>query len=274
MGFFARLKTGWRLAKDSFTVLRKQPELMVFPLISGVAGLLFIALLFGGSYVIGAFESQALGIAVLFVFYLGTSFLAAFFNGGLVYSARNAFEGRDPSVKRGLREAWTHVRPLLAYAIISAIVGLLLRAIENQDNLAAQVAAIFVSVAWSVVTYFIIPVIIFEDVGVREMFERSGETFKNTWGETAGANFGIGLFSFAVMAVGLLIAAAIMLLFTSSAGTGGFVVGAVIAGTMLLGIFLFVSALGVVAKTALYVYATTGERPSEFRNVDFERVGR
>jgi hypothetical protein len=274
MGFFARLKTGWRLAKDSFTVLRKQPELMVFPLISGVAGLLFIALLFGGSYVIGAFESQALGIAVLFVFYLGTSFLAAFFNGGLVYSARNAFEGRDPSVKRGLREAWTHVRPLLAYAIISAIVGLLLRAIENQDNLAAQVAAIFVSVAWSVVTYFIIPVIIFEDVGVREMFERSGETFKNTWGETAGANFGIGLFSFAVMAVGLLIAAGIMLLFTSSAGTGGFVVGAVIAGTLLLGIFLFVSALGVVAKTALYVYATTGERPSEFRNVDFERVGR
>lgn len=272
MGFFGRLKTGWRLAKDSFSVLRKQPELMVFPLISGVAGLLFIALLFGGGYVAGAFESDVLGFGVLFLFYLGTSFIAAFFNGGLVYSARNAFEGRDPSVKRGLSEAWRHVGPLLAYAVVSAVVGLVLRAIQNQDNLVGTIVAMFVSVSWSIITYFIIPVIIFEDVGVGEMFTRSGETFKNTWGETAGANFGIGLFSVVIMVVGALIAGAIMLLFTSSAGSGGFVVGAAIAGTLLLVTFLFVSALGVVAKTALYVYATTNERPSEFQNVDFESV--
>ncbi|MFB6178162.1 MAG: hypothetical protein ABEI77_00375, partial [Halorientalis sp.] len=84
MGIFARLKMGWNLSMDSLHVLRENPELALFPLISGIAGLLYIALLFGGSAVVGLFDSQSTGLVVLFLSYLGTSFIAAFFNAGLV----------------------------------------------------------------------------------------------------------------------------------------------------------------------------------------------
>ncbi len=268
MGIFARLKMGWNLSMDSFRVLRKNPELALFPVISGIAGLLYIALLFGGSYVTGLFETQNMGVVVLFLLYLGTSFIAAFFNAGLVYSAREAFQGRNPSVKSGIAEAWGHKGPLFAWAVISAVVGLIVRAIEQQDNLVADIVAMLFSAAWSIITYFIIPVIVFEDVSVTGMFKRSGETFKNTWGETAGAHFGVGLVSLVFMLVGLAIAVAVFFLL---GGSAGFVVAAAIGAVALLAMFLVSSALGAIAKTALYVYATEGERPSEFENVDFER---
>ena len=45
MRIFSRLKMGWNLSMDSLRVLREQPTLTLFPAISGIAGLLFIALL-------------------------------------------------------------------------------------------------------------------------------------------------------------------------------------------------------------------------------------
>ena len=218
-----------------------------------------------------ACSTRRRGFAVLFLFYLGTAFIAAYFNAALVFSAREAFEGRDPSFRAGLAEAWTHKGPLLAWAVISAVVGVLIRAIEQQDNVLADVAAMLFSVAWSIITYFVVPVIVFEDVGVTEMFSRSGETFKNTWGETAGANFGVGLVSFLFVLAGVVVAVAVTVLLSSAAGSGGFLVGAAIGGVVVLAAFLFASALGPIAKTALYVYATEGRRPPAFENVDFDR---
>jgi hypothetical protein len=273
MGIFSRLKMGWNLSMDSLRVLRKQPELTLFPVISGIAGLLFIALLFGGSFVLGLFEG-ATAYVVLFILYLGTAFIASFFNAGLVHSARESFEGREPSVKSGLAAAWTHKTPLFVWAVISATVGMLLRAIESDDSIVSSIVALVVSVAWSIITYFIIPVIVFEDVGSLEMFKRSGETFKNTWGETAGANFGVGLVSILFVLVGLAIAAAVFVALGGFGGGAGFVVAAVIAAVVILGAALLSTALGAVAKTALYVYATEGKRPPEFDNVDFDSGAR
>lgn len=271
MGIFARLKMGWSLSMDSLRVLRKQPELALFPLLSGVAGLLFVGLLFGGSLVLNLFEGVA-GYVVLFLFYFGTAFIASFFNAALVYSARESFEGREPSVKSGLAAAWRHRTPLFAWAAISATVGLLLRAIESQDNIVASIVAIFVSVAWSIITYFIVPVIVFEDVGVREMFTRSGETFKNTWGETAGASFGVGLVTVLFTLVGVAIAAVLFFTLGNALGGPGVLVAVGVAAVVVVSMFLLSSALGAIAKTALYVYATEGKRPPEFENVDFERT--
>ena len=169
MGIFARLKMGWNLSMDSFQVLREHPQLALFPLVSGVAGLVYIALLFGGSFVLGLFEGNA-SYAVLFLLYLGSAFIAAFFNAGLVYSARQAFQGRTPTLKEGIAEAWRHKGPLFAWAVISAIVGMIIRAIEKQDSIVARIVAVVFSAAWSIITYFIIPVIVFEDQSVTGMF--------------------------------------------------------------------------------------------------------
>jgi hypothetical protein len=273
MGIFARLKMGWNLSMDSFQVLREHPQLALFPLVSGIAGIIYIALLFGGSFVLGLLEGNV-AYAVLFLLYLGSAFIAAFFNAGLVYSAKQAFEGGTPTLQGGLAEAWQHKTPLFVWAVISAIVGMIIRAIEQQDNIVADIVALVFSAAWSIITYFIIPVIVFENQSVTGMFKRSGETFKNTWGETAGASFGVGLVSIVFMLIGLALAAVVFFVLGGSFGGLGFFAAVAIAGIVLLAAFLLSSALGAVAKTALYVYATEGRRPAGFENVDFERGAR
>lgn len=270
MGFFGRLKTGWNLAKDSMHVLRQEPSLAVFPLLSGIFGLVFMAALFGGSYVTMGLEQGPITYALLFVLYFGSTFIAAFFNAALVYNAREVFHGRDPTLEEGLRAAWSHRTPIAIWALAAATVGVILRMIEGNDNPLAQIAAMLFSVVWGILTYFIVPVIVFEDVGPTEMFKRSGETFKSTWGETAGAGFGVGIVTAVFAIVGLAFALAIVLVL--GAGTIGIVGGIVVGAIVLLAAYLFGSALGYVARTALYVYATEGEQPEAFNNVDFSRT--
>jgi hypothetical protein len=272
MGIFTRLKTGWSLARDSLRVLRHHPDLLAFPLVGGIAGLVYVGLLMGGAVLLTGPEPGPLMYAVLFVLYLGSTFIAVFFTAGLTYNVRETFEGREPTFRGGLAAAWDHRRPLFVWAVIAAIVGVILRAIEGADNPLADLAAAIFSVAWGILTYFVVPVIVFEDVGARGMIERSGETFKNTWGETAGAGFGVGIITVLFGLVGLALAALVFVLLGSTA-VGLFGAIAVALVTVLFAA-LVGSALSSIAKTALYVYATEGKQPSEFEDVDFSRPAR
>lgn len=272
MGFFSRLKTGWALSMDSLQVLRDEPSLTVFPAIAGIAGAIYLALILGGAvFLVGPNPGLAMYVA-LFVVYLGTSFIAAFFSAALMYNAREVFHGRDPTLNEGLAAAWRNRRPLFAWAVISAVVGTILNALESTDNPLAELASFLFSVAWSILTYFVVPVIVFEEVSVREMFERSGQTFKETWGETAGASFGVGIVTVLFTLAGLAVAA---LAFVVLGGSALGLVGAIAIGVLVVLLaYLFGTALGAVAKTALYVYATEDERPQQFENVDFQSAGR
>lgn len=271
MEFVTRLRVGWRLAMDSFDVLRADPELAVFPIAGGLAGTVYVGLLLGGSALLGLDRGPAL-YAVLFVTYLGSSFVAAFFTAGLTYSVREAFAGREPSVRSGLAAAWEKRAPLFVWAVASAILGMVHRAMERQDNPVSRLAAGLFGVAWSILTYFIIPVTVFEDVDAWKMFRRSGETFRETWGETAGAGFGVGVVTIAFTLVGLAIAVGVLVVFGSTlVGVAG---GLVLVVLVVFGAYLLGTTLGGIAKVALYQYATEGIQPTQFDDVDFSETVR
>jgi hypothetical protein len=207
----------------------------------------------------------------LFLVYVGSAFIASFFTSALMYNSRETFHGRNPSLREGLAAAWRNKGTLFVWALISGTVGLLLRALDSSDNMVAEILAGLFSVAWGILTYFVVPVIVFEDVGVFGMFKRSGKTFNDTWGETAGAGFGVGIVSALFALVGIAVAVAVFFVLGDAVG----VVGAIAVGVVSI---LFAALLGTtlsgIAKTALYVYATEGKRPKAFDNVDFQKAGR
>jgi hypothetical protein len=146
----------------------------------------------------------------------------------------------------------------------------ILRIIESEENLVAQLLAGVFAVAWSVMTYFVIPVIMFRDPSLTEMFSESATTFKNTWGESIGAMATIDIFSFLLALAGLGLGALtfvvtagleLQLLATVVVGGAGFVFG------LLVG-----KALSGVAKTALYVYATERTAPAFFQDMNLGAV--
>jgi hypothetical protein len=261
------------MARRSGRVLRAHPKLFVFPLVGGLSGIAFVATLFGSLYLTGPLlEDPGPAVyAALFVAYLVETFIASFFTAALVVATRTVFDGGEPSVRGALAAAWQRKLPLLAWSIVAALVGVIIRLIESEENIAAQILAAVFAVAWSVMTYFVVPVIVFRDPSVREMFTESASTFKDTWGESIGAMGTIDVFSFLLALVGVGLGA---LTFVVTAGTGIQLLATVLIGGSAFVFGLLVGkALSGVAKTALYVYATESTAPEFFEDMDFGDVG-
>ncbi|WP_323675326.1 hypothetical protein [Halorubellus sp. PRR65] len=83
-------------------------------------------------------------------------------------------------------------------------------------------------------------------------------------GETAGATFGVGIVTILFMLPVAILAADIVVL----GGLGG---ALLVAASLLFVAYLFTTTLGSIARLALYVYATDGQRPSAFEDVDLGR---
>ena len=271
-----RIRLGLTLTVGGLRVLRRHPKLLAFPLVSGVLSVAFLVALLGPLFVFettyGLSELGDAGAYVgLFVVYFGTTFIATFANAALVHAAGESFSGEEPSVVRSLKATWDRAGIIAVWAVIAAVVGTLIRAIESRSSIGAKIIAMVFSAGWSIATFFVVPVIVFEDVSVRGMFGESLGTFRRTWGESAGAGIGIGV----ITGLGTLVAAFLafnvpVMLFPS---LGGFAVGVVLAGSVAVVGFLVHGALWGVVKTALYSYAQTGETPEEFDALDFETLG-
>lgn len=259
-GFFGRLKRGFSISVTSFGVLREHPTMLLFPLVSGIASILYLVALAGGAFVAVPLDSDPALVALGFVYYAGTTFIAVFFNAGLVAAARTHFRGAEPSVRDGLATAWERKTNLIVYALIAATVSVAFRAIEASNEKFGRFITMLLGAAWTVLTYFVVPVIVFEDAGPIEMFKHSGSVMRDTWGETIGIGAGVTLMQFLLVLPGIALSVALVFLVPGLGLPIGLGVG---AATIVLG-FLVGSALIAVAKTALYLYADEGTVPSEF----------
>ena len=262
MGLLTRLKTGIVLSKDSLGVIRNHPELMAFPLVSGAAGLAFLVVFLGTTFGLIGVSTDGAGLVILFAVYLGTTFISSFFAAGLVHQTRAALRGDDPSLRGGLERAWQARRPLFVWSLISATIGVIINAVENADSRIARIVGALFSVAWTLLTFFIIPVIVFEEQDTRGMFSQSAGTFKQTWGETPISLIGVQVVAWITLLPFILAA------FLVASASVLLTVALVLAG--LLASFLLSQTLQGVVKTVLYLYATDGAEPEEFDNVDLQ----
>ncbi|MFB6283922.1 MAG: DUF6159 family protein [Halobacteria archaeon] len=203
----------------------------------------------------------------MFLAYLGTTFVATFFNGALVFCAGDAMQGNEPSIKKGLTAAFGKIGYILVWSVIVAVVSVIIRAIAENGSILGQIVAVLFSAAWTIMTYFVLPIIMFEDRGIKGSLKESGSKFRSNWGDTVGTWAGVGFFS-AIMVLIAVVIGAISVYVTL--GTPVFIPALIFAILLMVLVFVVSASLKSVAKTALYIYASEGESPSGFENVDFE----
>ena len=135
-------------------------------------------------------------MAVLFAFYLVCYFVIVFFNVGLVYCAKRIFQGEEVSFKEGLNYSFSRVGTIFNWAILAATVGVVLNMLQERLGAVGSFISGLIGLAWSIATFFVIPVIAYENVSPFEAVKRSGLMMREKWGEALGANFGFGLLFF------------------------------------------------------------------------------
>ena len=266
---FDRLVRSWHLVKASTNVLRADPELLLFPLISGLAALVVMA-----SFALPVFGLNALGhlsggtgnllsasaLLVGFAFYVCLYFVMFYFNVALVAAAMIRFSGGDPTLSDGLRVANTKLGSILGYAVIAATVGMILRAIQERVEFLGRLIVSMLGAGWTVATYLVVPVLVTRDIGPVDAIKESAIILKKTWGENIAGQAGIGaVFGLLYLLVVLIGFSMVYAIVSSGAGAIAIGLGFLAWVVALVATALAHAALGGIYAAALYCYAT--DRP-------------
>ncbi len=266
MNAFSR---SWMITKLSFGVINKDRELLWFAFLSFIFSTIFsIAMIFPS--IIPTLMEQGISentlelyqYIIIFVTYFGLAFIATFFNVCVVYTTKVRFEGGNATFGESLRFAFSRLGLIFQWSLLSATVGLLLRVLQNlasrlgkAGELVANILISLLGMAWSIVSIFVVPVLVYEGLGPIDAIKKSVQVIKKTWGESLIRVIGLGLVQFVVSIIVVIAAIGITYVLSSAFDTYGLLIGITIGALMLLLSGLIFTVANTVFNTALYVYA-------------------
>jgi Family of unknown function (DUF6159) len=265
----SRFQTSWEIAKRSWAVLKSDKTLAWFPVLSAIGSLLVVGVI-GGLIAVAGIDSkstgdslQPIGWVLIVVAYLALAMVQTYFLAGLVAGADLRLRGNDSSVRAALDIANSRLHRLLPWAIVTATVTMILQAIEERFGIVGRIVAGLVGLAWNLVTFLVVPILVLEDLGVGDALKRSKDLFKKTWGENVIGQGGLGIVGFLAMLPGLLLIA-----IGAGIGTAGLIVLGAVGVVWILVSAVVVSALSGIYRTALYHFAAHGQVPGAFSDLD------
>ena len=270
------LSRSLNITKLTFSVIWQDKEMLLFPFFAMIASILYVAAILvpsgvlqvlGDGYAAGA-SWGGLEYTILFSTYLGLAFIATFFNVCVVYTTKTRFEGGDATFLDSIRFGMSKIGIIFQWSLLAATIGLALAMLERLAERLGGIGGIIVKIirsvlgmVWSVVTLFVVPVLVYENASPAQAVRRSKDILKKTWGESLARAFGLGIIQFlCILAV---IGITLGLLTLAPKGLGTFLVVA-LGGLSSLCIILVFNVANTVFNTALYVYASTGAEPAVF----------
>jgi len=211
MNFFSRLSNGFSLFKSSFAVLRENKQLVLFPILSGISLLLVMASFAVTVFAANAWDFDAINLdgttaqyALIFLFYFVNYFIVVFFNMALIHCTHLYFKGEKVDIKTGIQYSMSRIGYIFSWALFAATVGTILKAIQENVGFIGRIITGLIGVAWNVATFFVIPVMAYENVSPFAAVKRSTSLMKQKWGESVAASFSFGLVQFiGIIVVGL-----------------------------------------------------------------------
>lgn len=249
---------GWRLTKQSWSVIRATPAVMVFPFASTLLTLAAALVLLGPwSLDIGQHHSKtAIFIATAVCAYPFTV-ISTYFNVALYLMADAAMSGRGMTVGDAFRGATRRWQTICLWALVTTAVGLVLRALEQipGGGTPARIVTEWIAdAAWALISFFVVPAIAVEGLGTRAAMRRSASTIRTTWGETVTGSIAIG-----ALAVAVGVGAAVLGAIGFAVRDGNVIVGdafLAVAAAVLAAAFVAQMALAEVFRLAVFRYAT------------------
>jgi hypothetical protein len=262
-----RFARGWELMKRCFAVLKSDKQLMLLPIASAACCLLVSAVIVLGGVPLflamrhaGATPSRALIWLGIFVFYLANYMVIVFFNVALVAAASEALAGRTATLGDGLSKAWERRTHVFEWALLSATVGTILQIIESRLGAIGKLTARLLGVAWGLATFFVAPVLVFEEIGPIDALKRSSKIFRDTWGDDLRAQFSMG----AVFGLLMLAGIGVACLMIFKGGTVGLYAAIPLGILFVLALIVTNATLQGIFSVAVYQYAATKTVPPGF----------
>jgi Family of unknown function (DUF6159) len=270
-----RLFVGWKCARQSLAIVRKDGALTSLAAIGFALGLVLAA----APLVLAAWGFDAdnevvgwVGVIVAFLaFYIGLTFSAV----AIAVAASQVIDGKDAKVAMSVSAAVRRLGPIIGWSVVGTLVAGVLALARKKGGRAGDVAADVGKESWSVVTFLAVPVIAFEGVGPIATLKRSAALFRQRWGEQFTGTVSISLVFF------LLSLPALALLITAIALAADQTHPTVVAVALAIVGLVALAAIGLAGRAAsatfgaiLYRYATTADVPAGVAPGDLQNLGR
>ena len=250
MNFSTRISNGWTIATNGFKVLKENKQLLIFPILSMVSLFVIVVSFFAAIFGYAGWNidnlhdpGRVMYYAIIFLFYIINYFIIVFFNMALVHCTSLYFKGEKATVKQGIEFSKSRIGAIFGWAVFAGIVGGVLKIIQENVGSLGKIITAIIGVVWSVATFFVVPVIAYENVGPLQAFKRSSQLMKEKWGESIGAGFSFFLIQLGCMAVIAVVAFAVSAI-NIIAGIAIAVLGVLILSTVMSAIkTIFISAV-------------------------------
>ena len=258
------LSRTWDLMGQSFRVLKSDKELMWLPVLSAIFCIMATITICGTGFLVmvppGPMPHDVASQKLLeqqmapwmFLLYVVNYSLSVYFNVALVGIALNRLAGGNGTLSDGLQLAWQRKWSILQWALLSATIGMVLQAIERRVGFLGKLVASFIGVAWTLASFFVVPVLAVEGVGPVEALSKSGHLFRERWGEQLTGGFSFQLLFFLLALPGALPP----LMGVQRFGPTGLLVGLAISVIYWVLLAVVASAARGIFVAALYCYAT------------------
>lgn len=196
-----RLKTGWLLFKQSLRVIKDNPGLSRYMIMSMLFSFGIIAVL-AAVVIVDMMNAQVLfvegidtsgdttiyptlaGFFVLLVVGYLTTFITYYYATALSSHVLSLFRGTPGSYAQHIAHARKRLSAIAVYALIATLVGTILRAIEERSKFVGLLVSRLLGALWTVATSFVLPIIADSDESGTKAIKHSVGLFKATWGET------------------------------------------------------------------------------------------
>jgi hypothetical protein len=198
-----------------------------------------------------------LGVLVAGLSYGAATFVIELVSGAVVGAAILRAEGRPATVRDALRLAWGRRRQLLAWALVSTLVGAVIRMLERL-GIGGLVAALTLNLGWAFATIFAMPTIMVEGTMPVETVRRSAGLLRRQFTVTLVSGISLALPWFVLGSLSLMAGLAGFITLAAGSGLLAVAVGALLVAIGAVGLCFVLavsSALSTYLEAFLYRYA-------------------
>ena len=204
---FENLKKGWAIGKATRKLVFEDRDLFMYPLVSALAVVLeVVAIFLPSALFLNNPALQYYNLLSLFAVYMVVTFTSTYIIMAMFIAFRSFISGK----KISFGEAFSQVKPyaalILEWSIFYSIVLIAVRILESRlRGIAGLFLGAALSIALSLSTLFVVPVILDEKLGPIAALKSSASFIIKNFGQSFGGLIYADLYSLAIAAVGILI---------------------------------------------------------------------
>jgi hypothetical protein len=250
-----------RLIAESFKILIKDKEVLVFSLVS--LALSCVAMYMALHNIDFSKESKNHPspefVMAVFVAYFLVAFITTFGRAGVIAIAYERMMGNSPTLSTGFSHMIKNLHRIFLWALFVATVGLLFQMFKSKKNWLLRTFLGTLETAWNLIAFIALPVVVIESTSIGEGVKKTEEIFKRTWGENLVGGVSMGV----LLQLGIFISTFSVALFGSLFDFSPIVTMLFSIIPFILIVLIFMS-LNAIYAAGLYYYATTGKIPDQY----------